>query len=477
MSDLNPSITELPFLAGLDAALWAEAAWQVWQGSRLGAAELAECRRRRLLDLLRHARSASPFYRDLHAGLPNYGRVCLADCPAVDKRTLMREFDRVSTRPEVNLRTVERFVSDPARLGSLLHGRYAVWSSSGTTGHPGLFVHDSRALAVYDALETQRFRGQAAGVDQMVSWMRGERYALVAATGGHFAGVSSVQRLLRALPWMTPFVRACSLLQPIDRLVAELNAYGPAILATYPTAAEMLAEEQASGRLRLRLRELWTGGECMAPATRARLQSVFGCRVRNAYGASEFLAIAWECPHRQLHVNSDWVILEPVDARGRPVAPGERSHSVLLTNLVNRVQPLIRYDLGDAVTMRSGRCPCGSAFPVIAVEGRCDDVLVMPLARGGVGAVVPLALETVLEERAHVHDFQVVQTALRAVTVRLGGEQPASAASAVRRALHAYFQAMGFADIALDVGDQPPRRDCLSGKLRRVVREVERASP
>lgn len=52
-----------------------------------------------------------------------------------------------------------------------------------------------------------------------------------------------------------------------------------------------------------------------------------------------------------LHLNADWVILEPVDAALRPVPPGNPSHSTLLTNLANRVQPIIRYDLGDSVTM------------------------------------------------------------------------------------------------------------------------------
>jgi phenylacetate-coenzyme A ligase PaaK-like adenylate-forming protein len=165
------------------------------------------------------------------------------------------------------------------------------------------------------------------------------------------------------------------------------------------------------------------------------------------------------------------VILEPVDAEQRPVAPGTRSRSVLLTNLANRVQPLIRYDLGDAVTLHDRPCSCGSPFPAISVEGRCDDTLEMPLARGGVGTVVPLALATVLEDEAHVHDFQVVQTGSGTLKVRLADEDGASAA-AVRRALHAYFQAMGFADVALEVGGQEPQRDPVSGKLRRVVREA-----
>lgn len=462
-----PSSFDFPLAAGLDAARWVEAGLQVWEGWRMTPAQLAATRRHRLVSLLAHARSASPFYRRLHAGLPIEADVRLDEFPIVDKRTLMREFDRVSTHPEVNLRAIEQFVSRPEQHGSLFLGRYAVWTSSGTTGHPGWFVHDPGALAVYDALEAQRFRG----VGLARSWRPGERYAMVAATGGHFAGVSSIERLRRAMPWLAPFLRSFSLLQPVDALVAQLNAYAPAIVATYPTAAEMLAEEQAGGRLRLRLREIWTGGECLAPATRARLQSVFRCAVRNSYGSSEFLPIAWECPHLNLHVNSDWVILEPVDAQRRAVPPGTRSHSVLLTNLANRVQPLIRYDLGDAVTLQDRPCGCGSSFPAIAVEGRCDDTLVMPLERGGVGTIVPLALATVLEDEAHVHDYQVVQTVSGGLKVRLAGEEGGAAAS-VRRALRAYFRAMGFADVPLVIGGQAPRRDPVSGKLRRVVREV-----
>jgi phenylacetate-CoA ligase len=460
------SSLNFPFVASLDAARWMQAGLEVWEAWRMTPAQLAASRQQRLVSLLRHARAASPFYRELHAGFPLADDAPLSAYPVVDKPTLMREFDRVSTRPEVTLFAVDRFVSRPERHGSLFQGRYAVWTSSGTTGHPGWFVQDPGALAVYDALETQRFRG----VGLARSWRPGERYAMVAATGGHFAGVSSVERMRRSVPWLAPYVRSCSLMQPVRALVAELNAYQPAIVATYPTAAEMLSDEQARGRLRLRLREIWTGGECLAPATRARLQSVFDCPIRSSYGASEFLPLAWECEHLTLHVNSDWVILEPVDAERRPVEPGTRSHSVLLTNLANRVQPLIRYDLGDAVTLHDRPCACGSAFPAISVEGRCDDTLVMPLAHGGVGTVVPLALATVLEDEAHVHDFQVVQTGRGALKVRLAHEEGASAA-AVRRALRAYFHAMGFADVALDVGGQAPRRDPVSGKLRRVVRE------
>jgi phenylacetate-coenzyme A ligase PaaK-like adenylate-forming protein len=190
--------------------------------------------------------------------------------------------------------------------------------------------------------------------------------------------------------------------------------------------------------------------------------------VRNSYGASEFLPIAWQCTQQSLHVNADWVILEPVDADGRPVAAGTRSHSVLLTNLANHVQPLIRYDLGDAITMQPDRCRCGSAMPVVTVDGRCDDVLHLPGHDGGDVTVVPLALATVLEEDAGVHDFQVVQSARGAVSVHLAATERGRA-PAVRAALRHYFDELGAVAVRVAVSREAPRRERPGGKLRRVV--------
>ena len=72
----------------------------------------------------------------------------------------------------------------------------------------------------------------------------------------------------------------------------------------------------------------------------------------------------------RLHVSADWYIFEPVDRNYRLVLRGEPSHTVLMTNLANRVQPLIRYDQGDSVTLRPDACPCGSPLPAIRVVGR-----------------------------------------------------------------------------------------------------------
>lgn len=466
------NVLALPNALAYDSARWAEAAFDVWQGSSLTASALARTAARRTRALITYAREASPFYSRLYRRQPLHG-LHLADLPPVTKRQLMAHFDDVITQPGVTRQSIEAFIADPGRVGQSLQGRYCVFTSSGTTGTPGHFVHDPDAIAVYDALEAQRFRGLLSPADLLRQLMEGDRYAMVAATGGHFAGVSTVERMRRNAPWMAGNVRAVALLQPCARLVQELNVYRPTILATYPTAAEMLAEEQEAGRLRLRLREIWTGGEVLSEPMRLRVQRAFGCRVRSAYGASEFLPIAWECPHRTLHVNSDWVVLEPVDSRGRPVEPGTRSHSVLLTNLANRIQPLIRYDLGDAVTVHADRCPCGSAFPAISVQGRCDDALRLPARAGGEVTVVPLALETVLEEGAGAHEFQVVQGADGGLTVHLGALERSRRAP-IRAALRRYFESCDVGPVEIVISRRAPCRDPASGKLRRVVCQLER---
>jgi phenylacetate-coenzyme A ligase PaaK-like adenylate-forming protein len=249
------------------------------------------------------------------------------------------------------------------------------------------------------------------------------------------------------------------------------------VLATYPTAAVMLAGEAQRGRLRCRPREVWTGGETLSPAMRARITQAFGAELRNSYGASEFLPIAWECAHHRLHVNADWVILEAVDAQYRPVPAGRLSHTTLLTNLANHLQPLIRFDIGDRIALGGERCPCGSALPVVQVQGRCDDMLEVAGRDGAPVTLLPLALSTVLEDEAGVFDFQLRQTGTRDLQLLMGPGVPDTATAQARcRKLLAEFAAAQGA-VRMHITTQSVDRLPLgrSGKLKRIVASA--ASP
>ena len=446
-------------------------ALDLWRAEREGPAGLARRQAERLADLVTHARVHSRYYRRAFRGLPADG-VRLGDLPPVGKPALMADFDAWLTDPGVTLERVEAFVADPALVGVPFQGEHYVCSSSGTTGHPGLFVHDRGAVAVYRALSTRVDRTWLSGVQWLRLAGQGMRWATVVGTGGHFAGESWTERERRSSRWKGRTRRVISVLNPIPEVGAALDDFAPAIVTSYPSVLQLLADEQTAGRLHIHPVVVEAAGESLLPKERARVSAALGGTLHDSYGASECELMAFDCPHGWLHVNSDWVVLEPVDADFRPVPPGEPSHTVLLTNLANRVQPMIRYDLGDSVLARPDRCPCGSPLPAIRVNGRRDDVLRLPAAGGRTVRVPPLAVSAVLDRTPGVRCSQVVQTAPTVLRLRLEPRPGADAERAWAAALaelRAYLTEEGLAGVAVVRAAEPPERSATSGKFRQVI--------
>lgn len=411
-------------------------AWDTWRTTRGGPTALAAYQQARLTDQVAFARQCSPYYRHLYRDLPEQ-ITDVRHLPPVTKPELMAHFDDWVTDPAVTRTGVEAFVADPARVGDFYLGRYLIWTTSGTTGVPALLVQDRRSLWVTDLL--RYFRMLPVCLTPHALWQllsRGVRIAIIFATGCHFGGVSMVE--------------------------------------AYATALALLAQEQEAGRLRIQPAVLISTAESLVLPMRTRIEQAFGCPVVEAYGASEAAVIAYECQQKRLHVNADWVILELVDGAYQPVPPGQPSHTVLVTNLANRVQPIIRYDLGDSVTVVPEPCPCGSPLPVIRVEGRTDEILAFPLADGQTIHLLPLALSTVVEETPGVRRCQLIQMGPATLTVRLeavtSGKEDA-VWQVVEPRLHTYLSTQGLSSVTIERASEPPQRDPRSGKFRHVWSE------
>lgn len=438
----------------------------------------------RLAALLGSAFQDSPFYRRRRPG-PGDALAQLAQVAPVEKTELMQHFDDWCTDRQITRASVDAFLSEASRLADAYLGRYLVWTSSGTTGEPGIFVQDEQSLAAFDALDALRLHGGPTAAPPWASWAGAPRYAFAAATGGHFAGVASIARLQRMasasplMPWLAPQLQTFSVQQPMAALAAELQAFAPTVLITYPSCADALAQAQAEGSMRLSLSEVWVGGEQLSTEQHARIRTAFGCRVHNNYGSSEFYAMAWECAEARLHLNHDWLILEPVDRQLRPVAPGEVSDSVLLTNLANRTQPLLRYQLSDSLRFLPGVCPCGSRFPAVEVHGRADHTLVLHDAQRREVKLLPLALATAIEEGARVTRFQLLCTAPDRLELRFepGQPDPDAAFSRARATLRAFLQTHGLHGVRVAQSRAPPLRSGPSGKLHRVLMQPGPARP
>ena len=387
----------------------------IWRARWATAASIRSRRDRRLSDLLSFVRLHSRFYRGLYTDLPDV----LEALPPVTKPMLMANFDDVVTDPAVSWSGVDDFLADQANIGRRYLGRYPVWTTSGTTGEPGVFLQDELSLTLVGTVPDRWTTAALLNRGMLVRLIRNNlRGAEIAVTGGHFAAASGIARIQRESRFLGKRIRMFSPRQPIDEMVAELNAFQPAFITGYSTVLVELGLAQRDGRLSITPALIAAGGEPISVHAKRELRETFGCVVREMYGATEAVPLAVECDRGSLHLNADWFLLEPADSARRPVEPGEISDTVLLTHLGNRIQPLIRYDLGDSVTMRGDPCPCGSAFPVIETRGRQGDVLWFAGADGHQVPIFPLALTTVVEQVPGVRRCQIVRTGKSSVEVR-----------------------------------------------------------
>ncbi|RVX41832.1 phenylacetate-coenzyme A ligase PaaK-like adenylate-forming protein [Nonomuraea polychroma] len=435
---------------------------------REGSEAIARRRQARLAELVAYARAHSPYYCELYGDLP--ARVDDPELlPVTSKKTLMARFDDWVTDREVTRERVEAFVADPGLVGHRFLGRYLVTTTTGTSGQRGLFVQDDRCLAVHTATGLRTGGGLSAR-DVFRTLARAGRTAIVTAPRGHFATVAGAARAALERPWLGRMMRVIPTDQSMERVVDELNRFDPASVAGFVGMLTLLAGEQEAGRLRIRPAVVVLGGETLTPETRERLAIAFGAKVRAAYACGECGFLTAGCEHGWYHVNSDWVVLEPVDADHRPVPPGQFSHTVLISNLANRIQPILRYDLGDSVLVRPDPCPCGSPLPAVQVQGRAADLLTFPIDRGEHVGISPMSFGTALAVPG-MEQFQLVQTAPTVLRVRLRAANGADAdrvwQTARDRVVHLLTEHKA-GHVTIERAEEPPQQSP-GGKYRRII--------
>ncbi len=457
------------------------ASWDAWRTAREGIPDIARRQQARLRALVSFARAHSRYFADLYRDVPE---PCTdaGQLPVVTKAELMRHFDDWVTDPAVTRQGVEAFIADPSLIGHDYLDRYVVCTTSGSTGTLALLVHDHGALVVYNVLGYIRSLPVfLSTLRNLGALLRGKgRLASVFVTGGHFLGNTMMARRNRTMPWRAKTQRLFSALTPTAELVRELNAFQPVMMSGYPSALEVLAQEQQAGRLHMHPVVINAAGETLTDAARQQIAAAFGCAVSNYYGSSEAVGLTFECKQHQLHVNSDWYLLEPVDEHDRPVPPGQLSYAVLVTNLANRVQPILRYKMGDRVMISPDPCPCGSPFPVMCVIGRTDEILTFPTPQGGMVQILPLAIVTVAEETPGVYSCQLIQTESLKLAVRLAVKEMGEEWviwEALRVRLAAYLAEQGIADVVIEKAPDPPQLHPKSGKFQQVWSEVKQHEP
>ena len=363
--------------------------------------DLVRHQQRQLADLVRHAIGHSQFYRELYSGLPLGQKIDLQSLPVTNKRLLMDNFEAVVTDPRLKLDTLRDHLKSIRRDEYYL-GQYRVVATTGTSGLRGVFVYDRAAWSVVlaNTIRWHRFAGIRP------EWPSRVRICSIGADNP----MHVTQRIPESADVGLFKVLHLLATDPLPRLVDALNAFQPQVILPYPSIAALIADEQIAGRLQIRPKVVATHSELLTDEMSRRIKAAWGITPFNHYGLTEEPHVGFDCAmHRGMHILEDLSIVEVVDENNQPVSPGILGRKYLLTNLYNRVQPLIRYEVTDMLAKSAGACPCGRPFPLVSqIGGRSEDILRLKDRNGLEVLVPPMAITLRIEAVPEVAEYQAV---------------------------------------------------------------------
>ncbi|MFZ2106635.1 MAG: AMP-binding protein [Roseiarcus sp.] len=264
-----------------------------------------------------------------------------------------------------------------------------IYSTSGTTGTPSYIPLTASDLEVWVRTSARSYA--ASGLT------RGERIVSTYNAGPFVAGAAlgAFDRLgLCHIPVGTGNT---------ERLMAAVDLLKPTVAAMTPSYALHLAEwarQRGMDLARSSVRRLMVAGEPGGgePAMRAQLEAAWGASVTEAMGIGDISVSLWgECEAKAgMHFSGrgfvHFELIDPVSGAALPIADGAMGELVL-THLVNRSTPLLRFRTRDHVRLSVGVCSCGRTAPRVRCIGRTDDMLIVR----GVN-VFPSAVREVVNE-------------------------------------------------------------------------------
>ena len=217
----------------------------------------------------------------------------------------------------------------------------------------------------------------------------------------------------------------------MDDDIASIRRRRPACLYGYPSSIALLARHALRRGLRpgelgsSNLRAIFVTGEVLLDHDREAIASAFGGPVVIEYGCRDGGMLALGCEAGSLHVPQENVIVELLDARGRPVADGQVGE-VTVTHLEAVGMPIIRYRTGDearSLANPADICACGRSSQILAeVRGRLTDHIVCRVG-GRLRRMHALSLIYVLREAEGVTQFRIVQPSIDRLEVAVTADE------------------------------------------------------
>jgi phenylacetate-CoA ligase len=224
---------------------------------------------------------------------------------------------------------------------------------------------------------------------------------------------------------------------------------------------------EESGLKAPKLRAVLTSSEKLTPEMRDTFRRVYQCETFDSYNGVEACNLISECEYHNLHIVPDVGFTELIKEDGSPCQPGETGH-VIATGFINFDQPLIRYRMGDLLTLSKNQtCQCGRSMPVVEeIVGRIMDTVITEDGREMV------SFYRVFSNNTSIMESQVVQHTLTKFDINLvvNKVMPEHEKEGLLTKLRS--QLGDHAEVTLNFLDTIPRG--ANGKFKSVISHIKR---
>lgn len=306
-----------------------------------------EYQRRELINLIKYAYENSEFYRELYKDIDIDQIQSIEDLkklPIVDKEMLRKNINKVCT------------ISENEGVKA---------QTGGTTG---------KSLIVLFRTEDRMKR--MAMLDHFKSRVGFEHRKMKRATfnGKHIVPPNQRKKIF----WR--YNHACKQMiyssfhlteENMQYYVESLNKFKPHAIDGFFTSMCDIASyiERHNIKLEFTPIAIFPTSETLTRSGRELLERVFGCKVYDQYASSEGAPFVTECKNQELHIELASGVFEHFE---------KDSDEVLVTSFTTYGTPLIRYRIGDAMSIKDGleHCDCGMVSPLVReIKGRKMDFL------------------------------------------------------------------------------------------------------
>jgi phenylacetate-CoA ligase len=348
--------------------------------------ELRRRQRSRLDGIVRYAALHSPYYRELFSAQgfdsEHFELASFAALPLMTKAIIRSCTDSMLSRQ------FER--------GALGHHK-----TGGSTGVAltTYFDRDWLEIRTADALRSDEWAGARHGMKVAALW------------GNPPVARSAKERLRRLLIDRFVYLDTIDLNErSIEAFLVAWRRERPEVLFGHSHSLYVLARYLVEREVRdLRPQGIVSTSMMLLAHERRMIEEAFACKVTDRYGSEEVGLIACECErHEGFHLNIEHLYIEFLRADGSAAAPGEEG-TIVITDLLNRGMPLLRYRIEDVGVPSTRQCPCGRGLPLMErVTGRVADYL--KRRDGSLVAGVSL-VERTLTAIPGIEQLQIVQPA------------------------------------------------------------------